>query len=114
MTGSVYGGGLGQPAVAEQAPIPANVNGTVTVTVRGGTAYNVYGCNNLQGAPQQAVTVNIQGGTINNNVYGGGDQGAVGGNTTVTLKDNVEVNGNVFGGGNEAEVSGSATVNIEE
>ena len=47
------------------------------------------------------VFVNISGNSTVNNVYGGGDQGAVGGNTTVTLKDNVEVNGNVFGGGNE-------------
>ena len=48
------------------------------------------------------------------NVYGGGDESIVTGNTTVTIKGDATVNGNVFGGGNEAEVSGSATVNIEE
>ena len=47
-------------------------------------------------------------------VYGGGDESAVTGNTTVTLQGNTSVNGNVFGGGNNGNVSGSATVNIEE
>lgn len=59
-----------------------------------------------------SVNVNISGGSVGN-VYGGGDEGAVGGNTIVTLSGSTTVNGNVFGGGNQAPVSGSATVNIE-
>jgi hypothetical protein len=48
------------------------------------------------------------------NVYGGGDEGAVGGNCVVTLSGSATVNGNVYGGGNEGEVSGSTEVNIKE
>lgn len=116
VTGSVYGGGLGQqkvaaqaavgnpgeenyqPAVAEQEAIPANVNGTVTVTVSRGTAYNVYGCNNLQGAPQKDVTVNIQDGTINNNVFGGGNQADAPGSIVVNVTGGT-VKNDVYGGG---------------
>ena len=46
------------------------------------------------------------------NVFGGGNESAVDGNTTVNLQGNTHVLGNVFGGGNEAVVGGSATVNI--
>ena len=114
VTGSVYGGGLGQPAVAEQAPIPANVNGTVTVTVSRGTAYNVYGCNNLQGAPQKDVTVNIQGGTINNNVFGGGNQADAPGQITVNITGGTVTN-DVYGGGALASTNtrGTTTTNPE-
>ena len=45
-------------------------------------------------------------------VYGGGDESAVTGSTTVNLEGSTEVFGNVFGGGNEGLVNGSATVNI--
>lgn len=47
------------------------------------------------------------------NVFGGGAQSAVTGNTTVILQGNAEVFGNVFGGGDQGEVSGSAKVLIE-
>ena len=48
------------------------------------------------------------------NVFGGGNESAVNGNTRVTLSGNVNVRGNVFGGGNKANVGGSSIVNIEE
>ena len=71
--GDVYGGGLGRLEVKSGETvtiegIEAKVYGPVTVTVEGGTATNVFGCNNLNGAPQQEVVVNIDGGTINNDV----------------------------------------------
>lgn len=49
-----------------------------------------------------------------NNVYGGGNDAPVSGNSTVTLAGNTDVKGDVFGGGNNGEVGGSATVNIVE
>ena len=49
-----------------------------------------------------------------NNVYGGGNNAAVSGNSTVTLAGNTDVKGDVFGGGNNGEVSGTATVKILE
>ena len=47
-------------------------------------------------------------------VYGGGDESAVTGSTTVNLEGSTEVFGNVFGGGNKGIVRGSAEVNIRE
>ncbi len=50
---------------------------------------------------------------INGSVYGGGDESAVSGTTTVTVTGNTHVTGNVFAGGNKGEVSGAATVTIQ-
>lgn len=98
------------------------VSGVVTLNINNYTANNntiqtvitgnVYG----GGAMSQTtsnVNVNITGGTMTD-VYGGGDQGKVGGDCTVTLSGSATVNGNVFGGGNKASVSGSTEVNIED
>ena len=64
----VYGGGHGLEDNS------ADVYGVVKVTVEGGKARNVYGCNNLKGSPQQSVEVNIKGGTITEDVFGGGHE----------------------------------------
>ena len=47
------------------------------------------------------------------NVYGGGNNAPVGGNTVVNLKDGV-IENHVFGGGNQGKVTGSTTVNMED
>lgn len=124
VTGSVYGGGLGD---ADHA---ATVNGAVEVTVNGGKAANVFGCNNVNGSPQSTVKVYINGTAADvtlgtaaiGNVYGGGNL------AVYTYKDNahpllVEINqnpsatdciiGNVYGGGLSADVEGSITVNVK-
>ncbi len=132
ITGSVYGGGLGDNTHA------ALVNAPVTVTVNGGSADAVFGANNLNGAPQRAVNVNIAGGTITN-VYGGGNAAAYAGNptvnmtggtvgsiyggglgstaavtgtTNVTIASAGIVTGNVYGGGSLAQVNGSTQVSV--
>ena len=47
------------------------------------------------------------------NVYGGGSQAAVSGNTLVVVpKTNTLISNNVFGGGSQAGVSGNTTVNM--
>ncbi len=110
--GSVYGGGLGDNTSGSE--VAANVYGPVTVTVEGGTALNVFGCNNKYGAPQQSsVTVNINGTAEAGvgNVYGGGNLAAYAGSPVVTMNGGTAAN--VFGGGLSAEVSGSVTVNIK-
>ena len=133
ITGNVYGGGLGVAQVGEvgdqdyAAAIPADVYGPVAVNVYGGTANNVFGCNNVNGAPQSTVTVTMNGGTINNSVYGGGNQAAysVENNPTkdqanaykkypVVNINNGTITGNVFGGGLglTATVTGSPQVTI--
>lgn len=105
VTGSVYGGGLGDN------DHPATVNGPVRVTVNGGQAANVFGANNVKGAPQRAVTVSIYGGNIDN-VYGGGNQAPYSGNPTVSMTAGYA--GNVFGGGlgSSAIVTGNPSVTI--
>jgi hypothetical protein len=132
VTGSVYGGGLGDKASlgGSHADHAAMVNGAITVTVNGGKAANVFGCNNVNGSPQSTVAVYVNGTATDvalgtaaiGNVYGGGNQAAY------TYRDNahpllVEINlapsatdcivGNVYGGGLSADVEGSIMVNVK-
>ena len=100
VNGDLYGGGLGDNTPS--AEVAANVYGTVTVTTKGGTAHNVFGSNNKYGAPQQAVNVQIDGGNLSGNVYGGGNLAAYGtalapGTATVNMTGGQAVN--LFGGG---------------
>jgi len=118
INGSLYGGGLGDNSTA------ANVNGPVTVTVNGGTVNTtsangsgaVYGCNNLNGAPQNTVAVIINGtdpapGTnayALDAVYGGGNQANYTyGTPTVTVNNCDNSIAYVYGGGNAASVPGT-------
>lgn len=104
ITGDLYGGGLGR---LTPTAIAAAVNGNVTVSVSGnGMVKNVFGCNNLNGAPSGTVTVGVTGGIVNENVYGGGNEAPAGVSPTVTINGGT-VTGNVFGGGNKAGVGTS-------
>ena len=114
VSGSVYGGGYGKdPVTSSTTTYDANVYGAVTVSVYGGTATNVFGCNNIAGTPQSTVAVNINNTATAGvgNVYGGGNQADYAGSTTVTM-----AGGNVnyiYGGGLSANVGGSTRVNIQ-
>ena len=99
ITGNIYGGGHGLNDKN------AHVWGPVTVTVNNGSVTNVFGGNNLNGAPQKAVKVEIKGGTVTNNIYGGGDQAAYNG-TPEVIVDGGSVAHKVIGGGNMAGVGG--------
>ena len=112
---------LTTPAVAAVdavAAVEADVNGPVTVTVSNGKAANVFGCNNLYGAPKQTVAVNIEGtvavenGSAISRVFGGGNLAAYTGNPTVAVSGGF-VN-NVYGGGlgSTAVVTGNTSVTI--
>ena len=83
-----------------------NVTGDIMLTLSGTTkvGYDVDGNR----------VVGVDGKPTDGDVFGGGNESKSLSNTTVTLKDDVQIGGNVFGGGNEADVSGSTTVNIEE
>lgn len=48
------------------------------------------------------------------NVYGGGDESSVGGNTFVSVEDNTVVLGSVFGGGNQAPVNANTEVVVKD
>ena len=119
--GSLYGGGLGDGSTA------ANVYGPVKVTVNGGSVKKtdangangsggVYGANNVNGAPQRAVTVDIYGtdpAPSENEyalfaVYGGGnaaDYTYGNGYPQVTIHNCDNSIEYVYGGGNAAAVA---------
>ncbi len=101
----IYGGGLGDASHA------AKVYGPVQVIMYGGQARNVFGCNNVNGAPQSTVNVTINDGEVSQSVFGGGNLAAFEGSPVVNINDG-EITENVFGGGNLADVLGSTTVNI--
>ena len=143
VTGSIYGGGLGEKngVSGGTTDIVSNVYGEVTVTINNGTvSESVYGCNNLNGSPQDEVNVVIAGGTITGNVYGGGNlaayvgagelhvtmtggtatdvfggglgtTAAVTGNTIVAVSGGTVTN-DVYGGGSQAEVIGETSVTL--
>ena len=113
---NIYGGGLGDNT--SNPNIEAMVHGAVTVTVDGGVAQSVFGANNLCGAPQGTVTVNINGTDAPQspatyaigNVYGGGNIAAYGGSPVVNMAGGY-VN-RIFGGGKLADVAGNVTVTV--
>lgn len=94
VNGALYGGGHGIDGAS------ANVWGPVTVTVKGGSTNDVFGCNNEAGAPQSTVSVDIENGTINQDVYGGGNHADYNGTSDVNIVNGL-VSGNVYGGGND-------------
>lgn len=119
---ALYGGGLGRNAEGGLSAIAAEVTGPVQVTVNSGTVTDVYGCNNVNGAPTSTVQVTIEktGATMAvTNVFGGGNLAQYGGSPVVNIK-NGTVSGNVYGGGNGDPEStdqmpgstGAPTVNI--
>lgn len=59
-----------------------------------------------------AISITINGGTVAEDVFGGGNESKSLNNTTVNLKGDAHIGRNVFGGGNKAEVGGDATVKI--
>lgn len=111
--GSIYGGGHG---LEDQA---ANVYGPVTVNVNGGTVTNVFGCNNVKGAPMDSVVLNVTGGIIDS-IFGGGNVAAYVAPANARNYPEMNISGGtirykVVGGGNNIAsggVSGNPHVNI--
>ncbi len=122
--GSLYGGGLGTIGTDGH---PADVYGPVKVTVNGGSVKKtdetdangsggVYGCNNVNGAPKLAVSVDIYGtdpAPDDNEyaiyaVYGGGNQSdyeySEDNSPSVTVHNCNNSIEYIYGGGNAADV----------
>ena len=115
--GSLYGGGLGNNTYA------ADVYGPVQVTVNGGGIHAthqdgsgaVYGCNNVKGAPQSTVNVDIYGTDAPADgreyaldaVYGGGNKAGYTGTPVVKVHNCDNSIEYVYGGGNAADVAGT-------
>ena len=73
-----------------------SVAGTVSLTLKGNTV------------------VGTSGVSTTGNVYGGGDESTVAGNTTVKLQGDSHVLGNVYGGGNRGAVGGDSKVIVQD
>ena len=108
--GDLYGGGLGQTS---PAAIAAMVYSPVQVTVDGGIVENVYGCNNFNGAPQSTVQVTVAGGTVNQSLFGGGNQADYSAGTPLVTVTSGEVKERIIGGGNAANVTGNTHIVIQ-
>ncbi|MBR4302774.1 MAG: chitobiase/beta-hexosaminidase C-terminal domain-containing protein [Bacteroidaceae bacterium] len=141
VTGSVFGGGLGDKAIVTGTTL-VNINqesgGTVVVSqnvfgggdaaevtgstdvniIAGAVAGSVFGGGNAAGVSENGV-VDITGGTIASGVYGGSNASGAVGNTTVTLTNGTigtdAAHANVHGGGygKDTQVSGNVAVNIQ-
>ena len=116
---NIYGGG-------EQGV----VEGAAIVNFEGGSVKHIYGAGKgtevaTPGSASsadvaQGTTVNVKGGVVNGDVYGGGEFGTVAfasGNGTSNYNSTVsisggEVKGDVFGGGKKGSTQGATTVNI--
>lgn len=117
--GSVFGGGLGRAAVIYGSP-EININ-MVEGTLNGVYRY-VEGSSQPGNKPYdpdqpEYIGSNLELGKIGN-VYGGGNEAAVYGNTTVNVATetgkSAYIINNVYGGGNQANVSGTTKVTIGE
>lgn len=127
INGSLYGGALGDLSSLGDghSNVTANVYGPVKVTVNGGSVRKtddngangsggVYGCNNVNGAPQSSVAVVINGtdpAPAGDQyalfaVYGGGNAADYTGHgkPTVTVNNCDNSIENIYGGGNAAAV----------
>lgn len=69
---------------------------------------NTIGLGNVQGN----TSVNISGGKISGNIFGGGNKGIVEGDTNLTISGNVTAS-YVYAGCNQADVGGNITLNIQ-
>lgn len=125
--GNAYAGGNGTSAA---------VTGNTTITIDGDTVIGTVnstvpdaGCvfgsgsraiTGTQASNNSTATVNIVGGTVYGNVYGGAKFAVVYGNTVVNIgqsaytsqtleKDDIDIKGHIFGGG-EANSSGSSDI----
>lgn len=111
--GDLYGGGHGEKIGVSGGThnYAATVNGDVQVTVNGGTVTgSVYGCNNINGAPQNDVKVDIYVTDTLGHVFGGGNAAEFGGTPDVTIHNCDNKIGYVYGGGNAASVYGTNVV----
>lgn len=84
------------------------VLGNVTVNINGGTVNNALGANDVKGTPNGTITVNLNGGTVNN-LYGGGNYAPI---NTATVNLNGGVSTNVFGGCNRSDAT-TTNVNLK-
>lgn len=117
IVGSVYGGGNNNGAGTQ------NYSCDITIDMTGGTVGNIYGGSRTKGIVYGNSNVNVLGGVVTADVYGGGEGGYTNSNSPGTfVTENVSVkigqsindeepkltiNGNVYGGSAYGTVNGS-------
>ncbi len=57
-----------------------------------------------------AISITVDGGTVGESVFGGGNESPSGDGTTVVIKSDARIYKNVYGGGNQGEVGGDTKV----
>ena len=123
--GSVYAGGASKRDWISEKGIKGNtytyVNGTTVagdvyaggwengvveglgaVQITGGSVSNVYGGGNGGSMGSSMISVH-EGGVVNGNIYGGGINDTVKGNTQIEIYGNSDVKGDIYGGGRGAD-----------
>lgn len=123
---------IGEAGVYQDGVFPASVEYTwehrgvvnSTATAIDETNHILYTEEDLTtlGTVEGNVTLTLKGNTIigtesvttTGHVYGGGDESAVTGNTSVKLQQGAMVRGSVYGGGNRGPVSGNSEVIIQD
>ncbi len=94
-----------------------NVNKT-NIKINSGTVTKVYGGNNNSGEVEESTNIIIQGGTISDSIYGGGNGSSTKlGATEKNATSNVNIvkgtiNGKIYGGGYNSVVYGDTNIKI--
>lgn len=89
------------------------VTNDIEITIDGGTVGDgVYGGGNESPASMSATVVVKSDAKVGGSVFGGGNRAPIGQNTHVKVLGTTYVGGNVYGGGNQAEVGGTTTVQV--
>lgn len=98
---------------AEDMNQMGRVTGDISITIDGGTVGDgVYGGGNESPADANANVVVKSNAQVVGSVFGGGNKAIIGQSTDVKILGNTIVGKNVYGGGNQAEVSGKTKVQI--
>lgn len=121
VVGSVYGGGNNNGA-----GISSSIECDISIDMTGGTVGNIYGGSRSKGIVYGDTNLNILGGTVVSDIYGGGEGGYtdastpgtfVTGNSIVNIGQDLStgstelalsINGNVYGGSAYGTVNGSS------
>lgn len=89
--------------------VQSNTNGTVDQTAK--TISTTVDMSQM-GRVTGAITTTVSGGTVGENVFGGGNESPSNNNTTVLIKGNAQVALDAFGGGNIAPVDGNTSITL--
>ena len=112
--GCVLGAGNGNSSVANSGSVNTthliiNDEAHILNSVYGGGNYGIVGSS---GSTSATTKIDVLGGTIDKNIYGGANQNNIYGSTTINMK-NGQVKGAIYGGSNSSgTISTTTTINV--